>query len=168
MRYFLLGLSILVIVSCKKVDVPKSKQDTLRASQWRLDTATVTFWVEETFAEKGHDTTVCAWGDKLDDCKKDDYLVFRENSDGGLKKGANKCQDGETEEDVIEWGITDNDTKMFIYNAGDMFFGENNVNANLVEFKNDKFKITYKTYVTFTKPFVGVGTKTYTIYMKKK
>lgn len=170
MRYSLLILSVIfVLASCKKVEVPKSKQDILRASSWRLDTATVTFWVEPTGGEtKGHDTTICAWGNTREDCKKDDYIVFRENGDAGLKKGELKCGSGETEEETLLWGITENDTKIYIYNAGDMFFGEGAVNATLNESTGDKFTFTYKTQVAFAQPVVGVVTKTYKVFMKKK
>lgn len=170
MRYSLLILSILfIVVSCKKVEVPKSKQDILRASSWRLDTANVTYWVEPTGGEtKGHDTTVCAWGAVREGCKMDDYIVFRENNDAGLKKGEVKCGNGETEEETLMWGITDGDSKIYIYNAGDMFFDEDAVNATINELTGDKLTFTYQTKVPFAQPVVGVITKTYKVYLKKK
>lgn len=139
MRYCLLLLSavLVIIASCKKVEVPQSKEDILRASKWqmkeiqkktRLDDTT--FYID----------TVKVEG--MAECKHDDYLEFRENNAGFFKSGEKKCI-GMVEETAIRWGITTNDTKMYIYEAGEMFEGHNEINANLYEFTNDQFVIQY-------------------------
>jgi hypothetical protein len=44
MKYCLLIVfSLLTIASCKKVEVPQSKQEKLRASDWRVDTIMITY-----------------------------------------------------------------------------------------------------------------------------
>ncbi len=168
MKYCLLLLSgLLVIAACEKTEVSKSKQDILRDSKWRLDTATVTYMHPDT----RRDTTHGAWGTgDRGLCRYDDYLVFREGNTGELNSGEMKCPGGETQEGTIKWGITDGDTKMYIYDAGDMFFG-NDINAQLTDFQDNQFTLKFPLYgveyVLDSQKFI-VDTVRYTVTMKKK
>lgn len=167
MKYCLLFLSaIFIIASCKKTEVPASKQDVLRGSggtTWRMDTATITYRLPA-----GNDTTTSAWGNQQrPTCKFDDFLIFRDGNIGALNTGDLKCPNGETQEIATKWGITDNDTKMYIYDAGDMFFGAD-VNAELADFSDSKFILKFPLYnVTFNNQFI-VDTVHYTVTMKKR
>lgn len=170
MKYCLLILSaLLVISSCTKTEEPVTRQDILRAERWALDTGFVQKkWkmdgdgvpadinIKESYPEPG--------------CRADDYLVFREGSEGAHVPGEVTCSINETAEIEFKWGVFDNDSKIYIYDAKE-YFGTD-VNARFVEFYDDKFAIEFSTYkdknVTFPdRPSYWVtDTTIYTLYFK--
>lgn len=139
MRYCLLLLSavLVFIASCKKVEVPDSKEDILRASKWQMQ--------EIKKRSRIDDTSFFVESVKMEhsvECKKDDYLEFGINNAGFFKSNEKKCM-SQVDETAIRWGFSDNYTKMYIYEAGQMFEGINDINADVLEFSNDAFTIHY-------------------------
>lgn len=141
MRYSLLVLSVLLVVSCtKKGEETKSRQEILRESKWSLDTGSR----HDILRKDG--VTVLVDVNQVSpivkaDCAYDDVLVFREGHQGAHIPGEWTCSINETAELEFRWGIIGNDTKMYIYDAKEFF--RQDVNADIVEFYNDKFTIRY-------------------------
>ncbi|RYD57039.1 MAG: hypothetical protein EOP56_09535 [Sphingobacteriales bacterium] len=162
MKYCILLMSALVFVavSCKKVETPKFKEDTLREGKWKLSHVikktrladTVTY--VDTLSRIEPDAT----------CKADDYLEFKINNNGMLKTGENKCQ-REIDEIPFKWGITDNYTKMYIYQAGEMFFGNNDVSGNIKQFEDNQVVIDY--YTLSNSPGGRIDTLKYEALLKR-
>lgn len=170
MRYCVLILSALLVVSsCTKVEETPSRLDTLRESKWRLDAGTVhTIQHANASAPAVNKTEAFV----INECAKDDLFVFREGHDGAHIPGELTCSINETAEIQFRWGLQENDTKMFIYDAKE-FFGTD-VNAEILEFYNDKFGIKFNKYTDVQAPLVTDGpavwytdTTTYTMYFKK-
>ncbi len=158
MRYFfLIVITLFVFSACDKVEVPASKQESLRAGRWKLDT---TFTKKYNPAEAMYKYE----GVTKQECQVDDYLLFRENFDGVHIPGENRCDASETAEMPFRWGLTDNDTKMYIYD-GKSFFSQD-INADVVEMTDGEFTITYNQYTTVTND-PRVDTVMYTMIFKK-
>lgn len=179
MKYYLPLLSILflVVYSCKKVEVPQSKEEMLRG-KWKIEydfkgkgigKEFVKYPILDT-SKKIVDTIYTPLADGVgndyvkDDkgvtvlndrgratynvhvmpaCKLDDYLEFREGINGGLNTGKEKCPNGEVSEIPIKWGFLDNYTRMYIYDAGDMFMGNDDVTAHVKEFDGSRLVLRY-------------------------
>lgn len=147
MRYSLLILSVLLITaSCTKVEVPDSKQEILKASRWQARNMIVTSKVKAdgTTTTENQVTTTTTSFDQMPECRKDDVFVFRDNNLGAHVTGELTCTINETSEIQFTWGIFEDDTKMYIYDAKE-FFGQD-VNADLLEFYDDKFTIRFYEY----------------------
>lgn len=157
MKYYILLLSALLIIiaSCKKVEEPKYKEDSLRQGKWRVaHVVKKTRLTDNTFYI---DTLKRTPSDA--ECKADDYIEFKTANNGVLKTGEKKCQ-AEIDEIPIRWGITDNDTKVYVYQAAEMFFGNNDVSGNLKDFSDNQFIIDYMT----TTYLNGTGGKIDTVW----
>lgn len=195
MKYCLLFLSIVLITvsACKKVETPKSDDETLQGTNWKLDGATVSYPLFHDTADYtayGRDTlyavkdkdgnfnwnhnyggsySIYPWKDAIPNCKNDDYLVFRTNHEGGIKTGDVKCPSGEVEEIAFTWGLTDKNSKMYIYSAQDFFFGINNVNAQVKELTDSKLVLAFDAisakYATYAYRY---DTLSYTMTLVKK
>lgn len=141
MKYCLLFLSAVVfLVSCEKTEAPKSKQDKLRDGKWWLDTTVIAYY-------KPYSDTDSVYGignASVPDCKKDDRIVFREATAGAHLTNKERCG-AELDEYGFTWSIFENDTKMYLYGVGS-FMGQDNINANLIDFADDRFVIEYFTY----------------------
>ncbi len=141
MRYSLLVLSVLLVVSCtKKGEETKSRQEILRESKWALDTGSRhAIWKKDGFAvpiDVDQVTPIVKA-----ECALDDRLIFRDGYDGAHIPGEWTCSINETAELEFKWGLTDNNTKMYIYDAKEFF--KQDVNAEILEFYNDRFTIRY-------------------------
>jgi len=167
MKYCLLILSaLLVIASCKKVEVPKSRAEILReGSKWALADD-----VWKSYRKFNVDTFLTTDTIKLKEniveCKQDDYLVFRDGNDGGLNTGDKKCPQGEAQEENIRWGFTNNETRMYIYQAGEMFFGYDDVEGEVTNFSDNKFTIKYMVVNNLTE-IPKKDTVYYTVSLKR-
>lgn len=168
MRYCILILSALLLVSsCVKTDDTKSRQELLRDGQWKLDAGsieyrlpkagplaenvnyvidlydpidTVVYWRSENNSQKAYFIH-----DGLDpECSADDQFVFRENRDGAFLPGELLCSINETAEVEFIWGLTNGNNNMYIYDCKEFF--RTDVNADIIEFYNDKFGIRYSEY----------------------
>lgn len=145
MRYSLLILSaFLVISSCTKVEEPISKQDKLRAEKWILDVGFIRVIQK---ADGGAVPYSIDRKTKMDipECRQDDVLVFRDGYEGAHVPGEKTCSINETSDMEFRWGLTDNDTKMFINDAKEYFTVD--VDAEIIEFYDDKFAIKYSSYL---------------------
>lgn len=157
MRYclFLLSLS-LVLFSCEKTESPESKQDILRDGKWAIDRITRT-----------HYATLTTDTIPMQDCQKDNRIVFRAGHDGAHTTGGEKCG-AELEEYGFTWGLTDADTKMYIYNA-ESFLAEKDVNATLEELTNVTLRIKFPQYlVTLEDTGYHTDTTMYFVTLKKR
>lgn len=169
MKYCFLILSALfVFSSCEKVEDPRSYEDILRDGKWRMEldaehgllverpeTANPlniklvdTIYAISSATNKMLNDTTYIRG-VYPDCQGDDYLVFREGIIGALNTGALKCPQGEVAEIEIQWGFLNNYTQMYVYNALTMF-RTTDVQADIKEFSEDKFTITYRTIDNLT------------------
>lgn len=141
MRYSLLILSVLLVVSCtKKGEETKSRQEILRESKWNFDTGSRhMIWIKDGTAVPVDVNQVVPIGRTA--CNADDFLEFREGYLGAHLTGEVPCSINETSEIQFTWGLTDNSTKMYIYDAHEYF--RQDVNADILEFYNDRFTIRY-------------------------
>ena len=193
MKYCFLILSAMLIVSsCEKVEVPKSNEELLREGKWKMELdptmgiRKVKSFVPNLVNTKRVDTlfTLVAFDGNgtpvpngmqndstynvhiIEDCQKDDYLVFREGIIGALNIGAISCPQGQVAETDTRWGFQNNNTQMYIYDAGPMFMGNNNVVADVKEFSSEKFTITYRV-IDNTSDIPKKDTSYYTTTFKK-
>lgn len=160
MRYcllFLLALS--VFASCTKTETPESKEDMLRAGKWWIESGTKV--THKPYPEK--DDTAAM---EMPECKNDDRLVFRDGTAGGHTTGGEKCGP-ELDEYAFTWGLTDNDTKMYLYDVLS-FMGQEDVNAKVKEFSGSKFVIVYDSYAYSQDNGFKTDTTTHTITFRKK
>lgn len=141
MRYLLLILSVLIIaVGCKKLEEPVTKEATLRAKEWTVDTG----WIRTIKKADGINVTSDVdqtQGYSKPECVKDDRFIFRENNEGARATGELPCSINETTELEFRWGITNGGKGMYIYDAKEFF--KTDVNAELLELYNDRFTIRY-------------------------
>ncbi len=146
MKYCLLFLfSALVFVSCDKVEVPLSKQEKMRASDWTIDTLTITY-----LSFNGADSEVQSLWKRMEsgievstkpDCLRDDFIKFRDKNDASHITGTNKCTVSEANDIEFTWGLRDADTKIYMYGLYALF-GQD-VNADLLYFEEDNFAFAY-------------------------
>lgn len=141
MKYSLLALSVLLVMSCtKKGEETKSRQEILRESKWSLDTGSRhDIWKKDGVAVPVDVNQVTPIVKA--ECAYDDRLIFREGYEGAHIPGEWTCSINETAEIDFRWGLTDNDSKIYIYDANEFF--RQDVNAEILEFYNDKFTIRY-------------------------
>lgn len=167
MKYCLLIVTVLLaFTSCDtKVEVPLSMEEKMIESKWKLDTAYAEYKlhnmgsmfnlrIHTTANLMGNDTvfytdefagTSFFLQKKIDTfCAGDDLFEFRTGNEGAHLPGEATCSINETAEVGFTWGITDADTKMYIYDAKEFFRAE--VNAEIKEFYDDRFSIKYSTY----------------------
>lgn len=172
MKYCLLIVSaLLLMTSCdKEPETTKSKQDILRADTWTLDTGFVQKkWKMDDDAVPADIDIVESYPEPA--CREDDQLAFRDGYEGAHIPGEVTCSINETSEIEFRWGLTDNDTRMFIYDAREYFGAD--VNAKIVHFYDDKFVIEYSTYLDKHISFAGKesywvrDTTIYTMTFKK-
>jgi hypothetical protein len=166
MKYYLSALTLLVLLvaACEKVETPKSKEDELRDGKWVLAKS-----FEKTYKKYPTDTILTTDSIKLEtlpDCKKDDFLQFRDGVNGALNTGAKKCPQGETSEIPITWGFLDNYTRMYIYDAGDMFLDNDDINADVVELTGSNITIRYRV-INNTSNIPNKDTVTFKAYLKR-
>ena len=166
MRYSLLVLSLVfAFASCQKGEQAKTKQEILQESKWKLKTAQAEYRMHN--AGPAFNTSVHVTVDLFTvdtvfyydingqqqyflqkrinlDCADDDLFEFKEANKGAHIPGEKTCSINETAEVGFTWGITDAGTRMFIYDAKEFF--RDDVNAEIVDFYDDKFSIKYNTY----------------------
>ncbi len=188
MKYCFLILSALFIVSsCKKVDVPKSNEEILRESKWKIDLdGEHGILVEKNkvslLNEKSIDTLYSLVVDGATDgmlndtvynrhyfpqCQSDDYFVFRDGITGAINTGDLKCPQGEVVETDIEWGFMNNYSTMFLYGAGNLLLGNDDIRGQVKEFTDSRFVIQYMT-IDNTSDIPKKDTTYYTVAFKKR
>lgn len=195
MRYCILIFSALLLVtSCTKVENEKSRQEILRDGSWRLDAASIEYKlhsfgpmllevnrkvnlfddINKIVYWRSPDLQDSLFFDhkRIDpECRADDQLKFRENHDGAHIPGEVTCSINETAELEFRWGLIGDETQMYIYDAKEFF--RTDVNADIIEFYNDKFGIVYSEYIDKrvsdgTNPaYFVTDTLTYTMYFRK-
>lgn len=177
MRYSLLILSaLLLMVSCTKTEQTKSREQILRDGKWQLQSGKVEY---KKYRLIVNGRLFSNWIDSMVDiqipeCAADDYIIFRDGHEGAHISGDKTCNINETAEMDFTWGVSADDKQMYIYD-GKSFFGSD-VNANIIEFYDDKFGIRYMTItdnITVTDTAAGApeqfvkDTTITTMYFKK-
>lgn len=162
--------ALLAMSSCTKEVENKSRVETLRESKWKLDAGTM-----HIIKHANANDPVAINETKpfeIKECAQDDQFTFREGYEGAHITGELTCSINETAEIQFRWGLLENDSKMFIYDAKE-FFGTD-VNADIIEFYNDKFGVRFNKYTDVQAPLTTDGpavwytdTTTYTMYFKK-
>jgi hypothetical protein len=153
MRYCLLFIyAAVVFASCgKELKVPPSRQNILMGEndkaphKWKVDTMTLTYALYNVTLGMRYDTTIPVKNTM--DCHRDDTIKFRKNMEGAHLTGSNKCG-AQLTEYQFAWGITEQDTKMYLYDAGS-FLDTNDINATIKEFSDSKFTIVYDRYKVY-------------------
>jgi len=136
MKYCVLFLSALfLLASCDKVEQEDSKEDALRDGRWKMAS-----WSKKYRDADGKEKVDNAL-ESVQECRKDDYLIFKKSFQGELNTGENKCPQGEANEITFNWGLSNDDKEMYIYNALEMF--NQDVNAEVINFGNTSFTIRY-------------------------
>ncbi|WP_276131797.1 hypothetical protein [Polluticoccus soli] len=164
MKFYLpvLTLALTSLMACKKVEVPQGKEEMVRG-KWKLELDNdkgilkeYTFYPTWDTSKKPIDTlyTSNSSSETIQDtirrvngfpeCKLDDFLEFGEGIDGVLNTGEKKCPSGETSEVPIKWGFKDNYTRMYIYEAGEMFLGNDDLVGDVVELSESRIKLRYQ------------------------
>ncbi len=143
MKQILCALLVIVIaVSCKKADEPRTGQDILRSGKWRQSGGIVKV--------KGFhlDTTINYLNDAafVPDCRKDDYLVFKDNFDGAVNSGGQKCTQDEGDETAFTWELINGGANLNIYSSPDVFF-TSNVSGQVVNLTDNLLAIRYVVYM---------------------
>ncbi len=84
-------------------------QKSLVAGKWQQSagTATVTY--------KGKDTTLDVYKE-MDDCDKDDFILFADNGTGTIDENANKCSD-DLQVENFKWALLNNDTRLALVDS---------------------------------------------------
>lgn len=194
MKYCFLILSALcIITSCEKVEVPKSNEEILREGKWKMEldpntgirkskpsfvpNLVNTKPVDTLYTQVARDEFGNPVPNKLlndttfnvhvfQDCQVDDYLVFREGITGAVNTGALKCPQGEVAEVDTRWGFLNNYSQMYIYDAGAIFMGNDDVLADVKEITAEKFTIRYRVIDNLT-DIPKKDTSYYTVTFKK-
>lgn len=144
MKYSLLILSaILLVSSCTEIEENQTitREAKLRDGFWKMESGMTRnrFHNEDDGQMLTDEKNI-----EKPECREDDYFVFRELYEGAHIPGEMTCSINETAELQFTWGLTNNDSGIFIYDA-DEFFGAD-VNAEFIEFYDDKFGIRFVQY----------------------
>jgi hypothetical protein len=112
--------AIVAITSCKKkekdeMDTSTATQKTLKAGKWQVVAATMTV------NYNGKDTTADVYPE-IDECEKDDFIIFSDNSKLTLDQNGIACP-GYPQITNYKWGLLDNDTRIYIIDANPDTFG---------------------------------------------
>lgn len=171
MKYCLLIVfSLLTIASCKKVEVPQSKQEKLRASDWRVDTIMITY-----LDTNGADSEIVGAWKRYENgvetynrpsCYNDDMIKFKENFSGTHVTGAESCVSNEPNFVDFTWGFRDADTKFYIYGLYNMFGVD--VNADVLYFQDEEFSFAYRNKIKRNSTATDSITVKTTYKLKKK
>jgi len=171
MKYCLLIVfALLTVVSCKKVEVPDSKQEKLRAANWRVDTIMITY-----LDMSGADSeTVGAWKRfeggaetyKRPSCYNDDEIKFKENFSGTHVTGAESCVSNEPNLIDFTWGFRESDTKFYMYGLYNLFGAD--VNADIIYFQDDEFSFAFRKRILRNSSSTDSMTVRATYKLKKK
>lgn len=121
MRYFLLALSVVVILaSCGKDPVvTANRENILRSKKWKLTGGTITIKLPS-----GKDT-VLQYANFLPDCYKDDYLTFDSARKGTIFTGGVTCNAADPASHGFVWQLSNNETVIDLYDGFNNIFGIN-------------------------------------------
>jgi hypothetical protein len=98
-----LMVSSVLFTSCKKDDDgPKSNTEKLTVSAWKFDNIKV---------DLDNDGTGETSGDSfVDECEKDNLIVFLPNGNGSIDEGGEKCDPQEPQTTPFTWTFKENET----------------------------------------------------------
>lgn len=131
-----------LVYSCKKVDEPTSRQDTLRSGKWNLGSIRVTM---KKYGTKPGDTSFNGIGTFLDSCEADNYLEFGINYTGDVNGGSRKCSPTDQPTLPFTWQVVNSDNEL-IMSGAPSYFGTDEVKGALVNFTDNTFSIRYDVY----------------------
>jgi hypothetical protein len=118
MNRLLLTLTALIVIfaSCNKADEQASVEDDLRSGTWRITSERITYKDPVTYGDSTQ-----LYQPFLLPCVVDNTLEFKANYTGILNFGSDHCSSTEPGTKEFTWGVTENDTHLAIYNAGEYF-----------------------------------------------
>jgi len=141
MRYLMMAVcALLLIVSCKKVETPTSREEELRDGKWRLNVSTL-----KVSPYMGPVTTINLLS-LMSDCLKDDYIVFKENYQATQNSNGNKCSNADPDEIMFRWELYNNGTSIQIWNATQTFLGFTTYSGDLINYSTSRFTIRRTEY----------------------
>ena len=140
MKPFLSILSfVLLLAACKKATDVTSREDSLRGEGgWRQTSGSVKYRIPGT----NQDTTADYWKN-VAECYKDNKIVFKENYDGTVQYGANRCDPSEPSIRTFFWQLLNNDEVLELNYVGDAFFGAEPVRADITAFSGSSMTLRY-------------------------
>ena len=119
MKYFLLALSIVVVIaSCNKPPTTSpSRESLLRVGKWHVTAGTLTLR-----KPNGIDTTLnyLNW---IPVCHRDDYIKFDSLNRGYVIPGSDLCNAGDEDSVGFSWKLENGETTMSLYNGFSNTFG---------------------------------------------
>lgn len=133
-------LAVVIVSSCKKTEDPVSPQDTLRSGNWIMTNIKVTYRLPSK-----KDTTVDGFKNGYPSCLVDDYLVFKDNRNGAINSGTQKCANSDATEAPFTWEVKNAGQNLYIYNAM-QYFATDAVNADIVKLSDQYLSIRYNVY----------------------
>ena len=136
-----LSFTILAVSCAKDPENTPAEENKLLGGSWKRTAHLLTFR-----QPNGTDTTQDTFAHSTI-CVRDNTLEFDSLLTGTQNLGGNKCSGGEADETRFSWSLTDNSTKLGLYNVFETF-GRTNINATLKEFTASKMVLLYKTYDT--------------------
>lgn len=98
--------SIVLLHACKKTDNSSPTAKALQDGKWVISAAIASA------SYMGEDTTVDLYND-MDECDKDDFILYADDGTGTIDESTNKCADDQQVES-FEWVLLDNDTRLAI------------------------------------------------------
>jgi hypothetical protein len=120
MRYFLLGLSALVIfaASCNKKapQATNTNENILRSGRWKVSGGSVTYKLPS-----GKDTDIRALNN-LATCNQDDYLVFDSLFNAVIYSGGTKCNAASPDSVRFTWSLTNGGNGINFYHPDGLVY----------------------------------------------
>lgn len=133
--FFLLGLALLLGVSCKKDDAAdKPKADLLTNGKWKISASVATFSV------LGTTQTLDIYA-LIEDCDLDNFFIFQSAGVLIADEGADRCDANEPQQVEGTWELTQNETHLKVTGTDLDFEGE------IVELTASKLVIKYATEI---------------------
>lgn len=170
MKQFLTAAVLLAVGfgACKKVSVPTSVEDELRAGNWKITVATLQY-----DPHIGRDTVYNLLAD-APNCTKDDYFIFDMNFKG-RQVNPDKCSPAEPDETLFRWELFPNDSGIHIWDANQTQLGtlfiftgsRDDVKSPFLEYSPSRFTIGLTEYLSSMWDPSRLDTFTYRITFTK-
>lgn len=131
--------AVVLFAACNKSEDPKddtkpgdtpgksAKRQLLEAGKWQLaaEIATASYM--------GKDTTIDLYAE-MDECDKDDFVIFGADGIATIDESANKCAHDEQVE-TADWALLDNDTRLALVDSNPDTFDIMELTATQLKFK---------------------------------
>jgi hypothetical protein len=118
MRYFLLALSMIVVLAAcnQEPTVTPNRENLMRAKRWKITDGTITV------KTPGGKDTLLKYLDYIDTCYVDNYIKFDSNHFGRLMMGDIKCNLADPDSRNFTWRLWNNDKYIDLYDGFNTIF----------------------------------------------